>query len=236
MTEHQNVDSAEIAKFEAIAERWWDREGEFKPLHEINPLRLDFVANKCNGLFDKHTLDVGCGGGILSESMAKMGAHVTGIDMGQEPLSIAKLHALESGVNVDYIKIPAEEYANQHPARFDVVTCMEMLEHVPDPASIIHAVAALAKPGAHVFFSTLNKTAKAYLFAIIGAEKVLKMVPDGTHDHKKFIKPAQLIQWAGQAGLQIRASAGLSYNPLTKQYALNSDVSVNYILHFEKLA
>ena len=235
MTEHQNVDNAEIAKFEAIAERWWDREGEFKPLHEINPLRLDFITDKCNGLFDKKTLDVGCGGGILSESMARMGAQVTGIDMGQEPLSIAKLHALESGVKIDYIKVPAEEYANQHPSNFDVVTCMEMLEHVPDPASIINAVAELAKPGADVFFSTLNKTAKAYLFAIVGAEKLLKMVPDGTHDHKKFIKPAQLIQWAEQAGLKVRASAGLTYNPISKQYALNNDVSVNYILHFVKL-
>ena len=235
MTEHQNVDSAEIAKFEAIAERWWDREGEFKPLHEINPLRLDFISNKSNGLFEKKTLDVGCGGGILSESMARMGAQVTGIDMGQEPLSIAKLHALESGVKVNYIKVPAEEYASQHPADFDVITCMEMLEHVPDPASIIDAVAKLAKPGADIFFSTLNKTAKAYLFAIVGAEKILKMVPDGTHDHKKFIKPAQLIHWAEQAGLKVRASAGLTYNPLSKQYTLNNDVSVNYILHFVKL-
>ena len=236
MTEHQNVDSAEIAKFEAIAERWWDLEGEFKPLHEINPLRLDFITNKTQGLFDKEVLDVGCGGGILTESMARMGAKATGIDMGQEPLTVAKLHSLETGVNVDYIKVPAEEYAQANPARFDVITCMEMLEHVPDPASIIHAVAALAKPGADVFFSTLNKTPKAYLFAIVGAEKLLKMVPEGTHDHKKFIKPAQLIAWAEQAGLKVRASTGLNYNPLSKQYTLNNDVSVNYILHFEKLA
>ena len=165
-----------------------------------------------------------------------MGAKVTGIDMGQEPLTVAKLHSLETGVNVDYIKVPAEEYASQNPERFDVITCMEMLEHVPDPASIIHAVAALAKPGADVFFSTLNKTPKAYLYAIVGAEKLLKMVPEGTHDHKKFIKPAQLIAWAEQAGLKVRASTGLSYNPLSKQYTLNNDVSVNYILYFEKLA
>ena len=231
-----NVDHAEIAKFEAIAERWWDLDGEFKPLHEINPLRLDFIANKTQGLFDKETLDVGCGGGILSQSMARMGAKVTGIDMGQEPLNVAKLHSLETGVSVDYIKVPAEEFAAQYPERYDVITCMEMLEHVPDPASIIHSVAALAKPGADVFFSTLNKTPKAYLFAIVGAEKLLKMVPEGTHDHKKFIKPAQLIAWAEQAGLKVRASTGLSYNPLSKQYTLNNDVSVNYILHFEKLA
>ncbi|WP_404340203.1 bifunctional 2-polyprenyl-6-hydroxyphenol methylase/3-demethylubiquinol 3-O-methyltransferase UbiG [Pseudoalteromonas mariniglutinosa] len=236
MTEHQNVDNAEIAKFEAIAERWWDTEGDFKPLHDINPLRLDFIADKSNGLFDKDILDVGCGGGILSESMARMGATVTGIDMGQEPLSVAKLHSLETGVAVTYKKVPAEQFATEYPARFDVITCMEMLEHVPDPASIIHAVAQMAKPGANVFFSTLNKTTKAYLFAIIGAEKVLKMVPEGTHDHNKFIKPAQLIQWAEDAGLKVRACVGLSYNPLTQQYNLNEDVSVNYMLHFEKLA
>ncbi len=236
MTEHQNVDNAEIAKFEAIAERWWDLEGEFKPLHEINPLRLDFIADKTKGLFDKETLDVGCGGGILSHSMARMGAKVTGIDMGQEPLTVAKLHSLETSVPVEYIKVPAEQFANEHPERFDVITCMEMLEHVPDPASIIHAVAKLAKPGADVFFSTLNKTPKAYLYAIVGAEKLLKMVPEGTHDHKKFIKPAQLIAWAEQAGLKVRASAGLSYNPLSKQYTISDDVSVNYMLHFEKLA
>ncbi|WP_368485589.1 bifunctional 2-polyprenyl-6-hydroxyphenol methylase/3-demethylubiquinol 3-O-methyltransferase UbiG [Pseudoalteromonas sp. SD03] len=236
MTEHQNVDNAEIAKFEAIAERWWDLEGEFKPLHEINPLRLDFIADKTKGLFDKETLDVGCGGGILSHSMARMGANVTGIDMGQEPLTVAKLHSLETSVPVEYIKVPAEQFADEHPERFDVITCMEMLEHVPDPASIIHAVAKLAKLGADVFFSTLNKTPKAYLYAIVGAEKLLKMVPEGTHDHKKFIKPAQLIAWAEQAGLKVRASAGLSYNPLSKQYTMNDDVSVNYMLHFEKLA
>ncbi len=236
MTEHHNVDHAEIAKFEAIAERWWDREGEFKPLHDINPLRLDFIADKSNGLFDKVVLDVGCGGGILSESMARMGAKVTGIDMGQEPLSVAKLHSLEAGVSVIYQKTTAEDFASRHPASFDVVTCMEMLEHVPDPASVIESVARLAKPGAQVFFSTLNKTAKAYLFAILGAERLLKLVPEGTHDHAKFIKPSQLIAWAEQCGLKARASAGLSYNPLSGQYTLKDDLSVNYLLHFEKLA
>ena len=234
MTAQTNVDPAELAKFSELASRWWDPNSEFKPLHEINPLRLDWIDERVS-LNGKRVLDVGCGGGILSQSMARMGAKVTGIDMGQEPLTVAKLHSLETGVNVDYIKIPAEQFAEEHPERFDVVTCMEMLEHVPDPASIIHAVAKLAKPGADVFFSTLNKTPKAYLYAIVGAEKLLKMVPEGTHDHKKFIKPAQLIAWAEQAGLKVRASSGLSYNPFSKQYTLNNDVSVNYILHFEKL-
>lgn len=235
MTEHQNVDLSEIAKFEAVAQHWWDRNGDFKPLHDINPLRLDFIMDKTNGLFDLTTLDVGCGGGILSESMARMGAKVTGIDMGLEPLNVAKLHALEAGVKLDYQQTTAEEFAAQHPARFDVVTCMEMLEHVPEPESVIASVANLVKPGGHVFFSTLNKTIKSYLFAILGAEKILKMVPDGTHDHDKFIRPAQLIAWAEAHGLKVRASNGLSYNPLSGQYKLGSDVSVNYILHFEKL-
>ncbi|MFC3034305.1 bifunctional 2-polyprenyl-6-hydroxyphenol methylase/3-demethylubiquinol 3-O-methyltransferase UbiG [Pseudoalteromonas fenneropenaei] len=236
MTEHQNVDNAEIAKFEAIAERWWDREGEFKPLHDINPLRLDFIADKSNGLFGKKVLDVGCGGGILTESMARMGANATGIDMGQEPLNVAKLHALEAQVQVTYLKTPVEAFAAENPEHFDVVTCMELLEHVPDPESVVHAVAALAKPGATVFFSTLNKTLKSYLLAIIGAEKVLRMVPEGTHDHDKFIRPATLISWAEAAGLKVRGSAGIEYNPLSKQFTLTKDVSVNYILHFEKLA
>lgn len=236
MTEHHNVDNAEIAKFEAIAERWWDREGEFKPLHDINPLRLDFIQDKTNGLFGKKVLDVGCGGGILTESMAKVGAEATGIDMGQEPLNVAKLHALEAGVSVTYQKTPVEVFASENPETFDVVTCMEMLEHVPDPASVINAVAQLVKPGGHVFFSTLNKTIKAYLLAIVGAEKVLKMVPEGTHEHDKFIRPAELIQWAEDAGLKVRASTGIEYSPFSKQFKLSKDVSVNYILYFEKLA
>lgn len=235
MTEHQNVDPSEIAKFESIAQRWWDLDGEFKPLHEINPLRLDFINNKCSGLFDKKTLDLGCGGGILSESMAKLGANVTGIDMGAEPLNVAKLHSLESGVKVDYIQSTAEDFAQSNPESFDVVTCMEMLEHVPDPASVIEAVSKLVKPGGKVFFSTLNKTVKSYLFAILGAEHLLKLVPKGTHDHKKFIKPSTLINWAEQNGLKVKSSAGLNYNPLSGQYTLNQDVSVNYILYFEKV-
>ena len=200
MTEHQNVDPTEIAKFEDIAERWWDKDGEFKPLHDINPLWLDFINDKSQGLFDKKVLDVGCGGGILTESMAKMGADATGIDMGQEPLNVAKLHALEANVKVAYQKVPVEQYAAENPATFDVVTCMEMLEHVPDPESIIRAVAQLVKPGGQVFFSTLNKTTKAYLLAIVAAEKVMKMVPEGTHEHDKFIRPSTLINWAEQYG------------------------------------
>ncbi|TLX46402.1 bifunctional 3-demethylubiquinol 3-O-methyltransferase/2-polyprenyl-6-hydroxyphenol methylase [Pseudoalteromonas phenolica] len=235
MTEHQNVDPQEIAKFESIAERWWDTEGEFKPLHDINPLRLDFINDKSNGLFDKQVVDIGCGGGILTESMAKLGAKATGIDLGQEPLNVAKLHALEVGVTVDYIKVPAEEFAANNTEQFDVVTCMEMLEHVPDPESIIQAAAQMAKPGASVFFSTLNKTIKAYLLAIVGAEKILKMVPDGTHEHDKFIRPSVLIGWAEKAGLKVRASAGINYNPINKTFTLTDDVSVNYLLHFEKL-
>ena len=236
MTEHQNVDPTEIAKFEDIAERWWDKDGEFKPLHDINPLRLDFINDKSQGLFDKKVLDVGCGGGILTESMAKMGADATGIDMGQEPLNVAKLHALEANVKVAYQKVPVEQYAAENPATFDVVTCMEMLEHVPDPESIIRAVAQLVKPGGQVFFSTLNKTTKAYLLAIVAAEKVMKMVPEGTHEHDKFIRPSTLINWAEQYGLKVRAATGINYNPLTKTFNLSKDVSVNYILHFEKLA
>ncbi len=235
MTEHQNVDHAEISKFEALAEKWWDLEGEFKPLHEINPLRLDFINNKSGGLENKKTLDIGCGGGILSESMAKLGADVTGLDMGAEPLKVAKLHGLESGVKVEYIKETAENYAANNPELFDIVTCMEMLEHVPEPESVINAASQLVKPGGKIFFSTLNKTAKSYLYAIIGAEKILKIVPEGTHDHGKFIKPATLIAWAEKNNLKVRASAGLSYNPITKQYKLNDDLSVNYILYFEKL-
>ena len=236
MTEHQNVDPQEIAKFEEIAQQWWDTQGEFKPLHEINPLRLDFINDKSQGLFGKTVLDVGCGGGILTESMAKLGANATGIDMGQEPLNVAKLHSLEAGVRVDYQKVPAETFAQQNPEKFDVVTCMEMLEHVPDPESIIKAVAQLAKPGANVFFSTLNKTTKAYLLAIVGAEKLLKIVPEGTHDHDKFIRPSTLISWAELNGLKVRASAGINYNPIGQTFTLTNDVSVNYILHFEKLA
>lgn len=236
MTVQQNVDASEIAKFEAMADRWWDLNGEFKPLHEINPLRLDFINLYSQGIFSKNVLDVGCGGGILAESMAKLGAHVTGIDMGEEPLNVAKLHALEVGASLNYEKVTAEAFAEQNPQQFDVVTCMEMLEHVPDPESVIASLATLVKPGGHVFMSTLNKTLKGYLFAIVGAEHLLKIVPKGTHDHDKFIKPATLINWAEKYGLKARIMKGLSYNPLGQTYSLTNDVSVNYMIHFEKLA
>ena len=236
MTEHQNVDHAEIAKFEAVAERWWDQEGEFKPLHQINPLRLDFISQHCGGLFERDVVDIGCGGGILSESMAKLSANVTGIDMGAEPLSVAKLHALESGVKVNYQQSTAEAFANDYSGQFDTVTCMEMLEHVPSPESVILACSKLLKPGGKAFFSTLNKSPKAYLFAILGAEYLLNMVPKGTHDFNKFIRPAELIGWAENAGLKIRASAGIDFNPLSGQFKLGQDVSVNYMLYFEKVA
>jgi len=235
MTDTQNVDHTEIKKFEDLASRWWDYEGEFKPLHDLNPLRLDYIANKANGLFDKEILDVGCGGGILSESMARKQAKVTGIDLGGEPLAVAKLHALEAGIKLDYKKIAVEQMASEHPARFDVVTCMEMLEHVPDPASVVQACSTLVKDGGDVFFSTINKNFRAWLFAIVGAEKILKMVPDGTHDHNKFIKPSALIGWAEQYGLKVRDIIGLHYNPITGQYKLGPGVEVNYMLHCEKI-
>ncbi|WP_432696351.1 bifunctional 2-polyprenyl-6-hydroxyphenol methylase/3-demethylubiquinol 3-O-methyltransferase UbiG [Marinobacterium sp. YM272] len=232
MTENQaqNIDPAEIAKFEELASRWWDKESEFKPLHDINPLRVGFI-DRIAPLAGKRVLDVGCGGGILSESMAKRGAEVTGIDMGAAPLKVAKLHGLESGVQVRYRQITVEELAADEPASYDVVTCMEMLEHVPDPASIIAACAKLAKPGGQLFFSTLNRNPKSYLFAILGAERVLKLVPNGTHDFQKFIRPAELGQWIRQNQLAITEMSGLVYNPLTQTYRLDSqDVSVNYMI------
>jgi 2-polyprenyl-6-hydroxyphenyl methylase/3-demethylubiquinone-9 3-methyltransferase len=231
----QNVDPAEIKKFEDLASRWWDYEGEFKPLHDLNPLRLDFISHKTNGLFDQTIIDVGCGGGILAESMARKGAKVTGIDLGNEPLEVAKLHSLETGIKVSYEKIAVEEKALSAPEQFDVVTCMEMLEHVPDPASVVAACAQLVKEDGHVFFSTLNKNLKSYLLAIIGAEKVLKMVPNGTHDYNKFIKPSALIRWAEANGLKVRHITGLHYNPLSGQYKLGDGVDVNYMIHCQKV-
>ena len=231
---HTNVDPAEIAKFEALANRWWDPTSEFKPLHEINPLRSNYIDERAK-LAGKTVLDVGCGGGLLSEAMAQRGANVTGIDMGQAPLSVAQLHALESGVTVNYRKIPAEQLATEQPAHYDVVTCLEMLEHVPDPAAIIQACADLAKPGAHLFFSTINRNPKAYLFAIVGAEYLLKMLPKGTHEYSKFIRPAELAGWVRAAGLTLENITGMTYNPLIKKYAMSStDVDVNYIIHVRK--
>ena len=225
-----NVDHAEISKFEELAARWWDPNSEFKPLHDINPLRLDYIDQAAH-LQGKRVLDVGCGGGILSESMAVRGAEVTGIDMGEMPLRVAELHTLESGVEVEYRQIPVEVLAEERPADFDVVTCMEMLEHVPDPASVVSACARLVKPGGFVFFSTINRNLKSYLLAIIGAEYVLRMLPRGTHDYARFIRPSELAAWVRAAGLSTTHVTGMTYNPLTDAYRLaEGDVDVNYLL------
>lgn len=228
-----NVDRQEVAKFEELAHRWWDPESEFKPLHEINPLRLDFIDERAQ-LAGKTVLDVGCGGGILAESMAARGARVTGIDAGEAPLSVARLHQLESGVEVEYERTTAEALADARPESFDVVTCMEMLEHVPEPASVIAACARLVKPGGHAFFSTINRNPKSYLFAIVGAEYVLRLLPKGTHDFAKFIRPSEIGDWTRHAGLEMREIIGMTYNPLTRIYALGKDVDVNYIVHTVK--
>jgi len=225
-----NVDPAEIAKFEALASRWWDPNGEFRPLHQINPLRLGHI-DRIVGLAGKRVVDIGCGGGILAESMAERGAEVSAIDLGEAPLAVARLHLLESGLKVDYQHISAEDLAEQQPHSFDVVTCMEMLEHVPDPASTIAACARLLKPGGQVFFSTINRNPKSYLFAIIGAEYLLRLLPTGTHEYARFIRPSELGEWTRQAGLEAREIIGMSYNPLTREYRLGSDVDVNYIFH-----
>ncbi len=224
-----NVDQAEIAKFEALAHRWWDRESEFKPLHEINPLRVNWIDEHIS-LAGKKVLDVGCGGGILSEAMARRGAQVTGIDMGEAPLSVARLHLLESGLEVDYRQITAESLAEESPETFDVVTCLEMLEHVPDPASVIRACHRMVKPGGQVFFSTINRNPKAYALAIVGAEYLLQLLPRGTHDYKKFIRPSELGAWSRDTGLTVKDIVGLTYNPLSKHYKLSADVDVNYMI------
>ncbi len=223
-----NVDPAEVNKFEELASRWWDTDSEFKPLHDINPLRLDYIDRHA-GLAGKRVLDIGCGGGILSESMAQRGAVVTGIDMGEQPLMVAQLHKLESGVEVDYQRTTAEQLAAQMPDSFDIVTCMEMLEHVPDPASVIAACACLVKPGGHVFFSTINRNPKSYLFAVIGAEYLLRLLPKGTHNYAKFIRPSELENWTRHAGLELKELTGMSYNPLTRGYSLGRDLNVNYM-------
>jgi len=225
-----NADQAELDKFSQLAHRWWDTQSEFKPLHDINPLRLEWISRLAGGLQGKKVVDVGCGGGILSESMAQQGASVTGIDLAEKPLKVAKLHQLESGVQVDYRLIAAEDLAAAEPGSFDAVTCMEMLEHVPDPVSVMTACARMVKPGGWVFFSTLNRNPKSYLFAIIGAEYVLNMLPKGTHDWSKFIKPHELAAFARQAGLDSVELMGMTYNPLTKVYRLERDTDVNYLL------
>lgn len=225
-----NADIEELNKFSELSHKWWDKTSEFKPLHDINPLRLNYI-DKAVSLDGKTVLDVGCGGGILSESMALKGAQVTGIDLGEKALKVAQLHSLESGVAVNYRLVSVEELAAEQPERFDVVTCLEMLEHVPDPASVVHACARLVKPGGHVFFSTINRNPKSYLLAVIGAEYVLNMLPRGTHDYAKFIKPSELASWTRAAGLSLQHQVGMSFNPITKHYWLGSDVSVNYLMH-----
>jgi len=234
MTEQTlNFDPQEIAKFEELASRWWDPDSEFKPLHEINPLRLEYIDRRAS-LKGKTVVDVGCGGGILAESMALKGANVLGIDMGKAPLSVASLHKLESGAELEYQQITAEELADKEAGKYDVVTCMEMLEHVPDPASVIAACSKLVKPGGHVFFSTINRNPKSYLFAIVGAEYIMQMLPKGTHDYSKFIKPSELESWARTADLHLRELTGMSYNLLSKKYSLGHDVDVNYLMHTQK--
>ena len=229
----ENVDQLELDKFSQLAHRWWDPESEFKPLHEINPLRLDHI-DAIAGLVGKSVLDVGCGGGILSEAMAARGASVTGIDLAEKPLKVARLHLLESGRQVDYIKISAEELARTRPGRFDVVTCMELLEHVPDPAATVRACSELVKPGGWVFFATINRNLKAYAFAVLGAEYILKLLPRGTHEYSKFIKPSELASRCRNAGLSVSGVVGMTYNPFTRVYALGRDADVNYILHAQK--
>ncbi|NVK57934.1 MAG: bifunctional 2-polyprenyl-6-hydroxyphenol methylase/3-demethylubiquinol 3-O-methyltransferase UbiG [Alteromonadaceae bacterium] len=233
---NNNVDQAEIDKFSEIAAHWWDPEGQFKPLHAINPLRLAFIEEHSSGLFDKQVLDVGCGGGILAESMAGRGARVTGIDMAEASLEIARLHSLESGISLDYRCVSVEQLANEQPGQYDVVTCMEMLEHVPDPESVIRGCAQLVKPGGQVFFSTLNRNLKSYLMGIVAAEYVLQWVPKGTHQYQRFIKPSELIRSADQADLITRSATGLHFDPFNQQFVLSTrNLDVNYILHCEKL-
>lgn len=228
-----NVDPQEIAKFEALASRWWDPNSEFKPLHDINPLRLNYVDQRAR-LAGKLALDVGCGGGLLSEGMALRGAHVTGIDMGEAPLAVAKLHSLESGVKAEYRQITVEELADEQPGKYDVVTCLEMLEHVPQPLSVLKACARLLKPGGQLFVSTINRNPKSWLFAIVGAEYLLQLLPKGTHEWRKFIRPSEMADYLRASGLDVRELTGMTYNPLTKRYRLGRDVDVNYLMYAEK--
>jgi 2-polyprenyl-6-hydroxyphenyl methylase/3-demethylubiquinone-9 3-methyltransferase len=229
-----NADAQELAKFGALAHRWWDPNSEFRPLHQINPLRLEWIDQLAR-LQGKSVVDIGCGGGILAESMALRAQQVLGIDLSTRPLGVARLHALESGVhNLDYREVAAEDLAAEHPGQFDVVTCMEMLEHVPDPASVVRACAALVKPGGWVFFSTLNRNPKAFLFAIVGAEYILKLLPKGTHEYAKFIRPSELGRWIREAGLELQGSRGMEYNPITQRYWMSNDTSVNYLMACRK--
>lgn len=226
----RNVDQAEIGKFEAVAARWWDPDGEFKPLHRINPLRLDYIRQRCR-IEGSATIDIGCGGGILSESLAAEGAIVTGVDATEGAIEVAKLHLLESGHEVEYQLATAEEYAETHAQQFDVLTCLEMLEHVPDPESVIAACSKLIKPGGDLFFSTINRNPKSYALMIVGAEYLLGMVPKGTHEYRKFIRPSELAGWCRDAGLIVEEITGMGYNPLTDRFSLSADVDVNYFVH-----
>jgi len=229
-----NADPSELAKFSALAHRWWDPTSDFKPLHDINPLRMGYIARQCGGLEGKSVLDVGCGGGILTEAMARDGARVTGIDLSDKALGVARLHQLESGISVEYRLSSAEALAIEAPASFDVVTCMELLEHVPDPASTVNACATLVRSGGHVVFSTINRNAKAYALAIVGAEYVLGLLPRGTHDYSRFLKPSEIAAFARKAGLETDSLIGMTYNPFTKSYRLEGDASVNYIMTFRR--
>lgn len=228
-----NVDPQEIARFEALAARWWDPSGDFRPLHEINPLRLGWIAERAT-LEGRQVVDIGCGGGILTEALAAKGADVTGIDMGEAPLEVARLHLLESELDAEYRQCTAEALAEEQPGRYDVVTCLEMLEHVPSPASVISACQTLVKPGGDVFFSTINRNAKAFMLAIVGAEYLLRMLPRGTHEYLKFIRPSELEGWARECGLELQGMTGMQYNPLTRVYRLGRDVDVNYMMHFKR--
>jgi len=229
----QNVDAAEVAKFDALAARWWDPDGEFRPLHEINPLRLDWIRQFAD-LDGCKVLDIGCGGGILTEAMAAAGATATGLDMAEKPLAVARLHQIESGLDVNYQQGTAEELAAKEAGQYDVVTCLEMLEHVPDPSQVIASACQLVRPGGEVFFSTINRTPKSFMFAIIGAEYILNLLPAGTHEYQKFIRPSELESWARGAGLQHRSSIGMHYNPLTREYTLAPGLEVNYLMHFHR--
>jgi 2-polyprenyl-6-hydroxyphenyl methylase/3-demethylubiquinone-9 3-methyltransferase len=231
----RNIDSAEIAKFDALAARWWDPDGDFRPLHEINPLRLDYIRQRAT-LSGRRVIDIGCGGGILTEAMAAKGADVVGIDMADGPLAVARLHQIESGTEAEYRRTTAEEIADELPASFNVVTCLEMLEHVPSPAGVIEACSRLVLPGGDVFFSTINRNPKAFAFAIVGAEYLLRLLPAGTHEYEKFIRPSELESWARSSGLVLQDSTGMHYNPLSQQYRLGPGLEVNYLMHFKRPA
>ena len=232
-TARDNVDPAEVAKFDSLASRWWDPEGEFRPLHQINPLRLDWIRQHAK-LKDARVVDIGCGGGILSEAMAAANATVTGIDMADGPLAVARLHQHEANAKIDYRQATAEEMAASEAGTYDIVTCLEMLEHVPDPAAVIKACAELVKPGGHIFFSTINRNPKSFMFAIVGAEYVLKLLPAGTHEYEKFIRPSELEEWSRYAGLELQDSIGMHYNPLTRNYTLGDGLDVNYLMYFRR--